>query len=326
MCGFRGHAIELEDRELLPPAQRVERWHTQVEAAEVETFESCRDTLDSVLERPGEQRATVVETGAAAVASAVAERDDRSVCRHVAETRRLLAQMESRHPDRGRVAEHQLLDRAVSVARDRRQALLGDREDAATRFRRPTAVEHAELESRHVLLDDRVHARVGEMRHQRVSGPHDDDAGPSLPCVGLHHDRQLEPLGSKEGSDSRHLDIRWQRPLEKEAARDVRAAQTAQDLDLRLADEAASQDRRVGRGEHRQAAMLRGEREHVKEHGRIGRPRWPEFPVCQTHPRRIQKPAAAPLQDRHTGWMRRRPSEFHRNRHSSAASKTREDT
>jgi hypothetical protein len=48
--------------------------------------------------------------------------------------------------------------------------------------------------------------------------------------------------------------------------------------------------------------------------------------VCQTHPRRIQKPAAAPLQDRHTGWMRRRPSEFHRNRHSSAASKTREDT
>jgi hypothetical protein len=157
---LRGHAVQLEDRDVLTAHERLAGRDTKIETPEAKALESSGYVVDRTLERWCQQRTRVVEACAAAVAPAVAERNTLRRQRHLAQTVGLLSQMKERHADRVRVFENEFLERAASVANNRWQPLLGDRQDAAARVARPTDVEHPELDAGHVLLNDCVNVCV----------------------------------------------------------------------------------------------------------------------------------------------------------------------
>jgi len=113
---FRSHAVQLQNGHLLAPGERIPRWDTQIEAAEIEAVEPCGNVVDGAFERRRQQRGSIVEASTAAVASAVAKRDHLPCGRHLVQTIRVLTEMEPRHPDGIGVREYQLLDRLSSIA------------------------------------------------------------------------------------------------------------------------------------------------------------------------------------------------------------------
>ena len=174
MRDLRGHAVQLQDRDVLTAHERLARWNTQIESPEVEAVKSSGGVVDRMFERRCQQRTSVVEARPAAVAPAIAERNSLGRRRHLAQTMGVMPQMIARHADRVWVVENELLERAASVADDGWQPLLGDRQDAAARVARLADVEHAELDARHVLLHDCVDLCVCETAVQGLSRPSDD--------------------------------------------------------------------------------------------------------------------------------------------------------
>jgi hypothetical protein len=176
MRDLRGHAVQLEDCDVLSARERVARRNTQIKPSKTKAMKSCGNVIDGALERWCQQGTRVIEACTATVAAAVAERHHLREQRNLLQTIGMLTQMKARHADRVRVFENELFERAAPITGDRWQTLLSDRQDSAARFARPAHVEHAELEAWHVLLHDRVDTRMGETSMQGLSRSSDDHA------------------------------------------------------------------------------------------------------------------------------------------------------
>jgi hypothetical protein len=106
------------------------------------------------------------------------------------QSRVLPPQVEASHAQSSTIIENQALERPASIPDEERRALLSDRDDSTALFSGPAAVEDAELNARHVLLDDRVNDGALQTSVEFLEGPGNDHAGSALAFVWFEHDRE----------------------------------------------------------------------------------------------------------------------------------------
>ncbi len=282
-----GHAVELEDGEVAPLAQGLDRSALEVEAAIVHVLHGQADAVEHGRQLRVDEVVAVEEHGAAAVVADGLHQHLLACRRHVAHQLGLRSLHALELQAGTRLGSHELGHAAAPVAFYRKVLLDANRGDLPVSGSRHAPVQDGVLfgpvhESLHQIVGG--HALV--IAQQLVRVVHLGHLPAALAHVGF---------GDSRKSDAGLVELPAQHVGRRAGAHVGRARQVAlgdglEDRALRLAQHPAGGDGGIGRGEKEQMARAQGMPQPDEDDGQVGQPHGHELPLQP-----LQSPPLPPI-------------------------------
>ena len=189
---LRGHAIQLNDLQILARHEILDRWNSNIKSPKEEAIKGFRKSVDGFLQGGPNRIAAIEKDRTPAVSPDLDQLNSFPRYRHVLSPLQVVAQVKVRHADCPIVCQDQFFERPAAVSNHNGHALFCHRKYAASFFIGVTNVENPKLAAGNMFLDNDWKRCTTKILAQLLRRTNNGDARAALPRVGLQHNWKAE--------------------------------------------------------------------------------------------------------------------------------------